>query len=1064
MKTQLVVTLHGIRTFGHWQERLEKVLRQANDEQGSGDRLLTIRNYKFGYFSVIAFAIPVLRWIVVWRFRKELHRLASSQPWDRIDLVGHSFGTHVLSWALLGMKPHERPSIHTIILAGSVLRADFPWQKLIGTDVRRVVNDCGSRDNVLLLSQFLVLFTGMAGRTGFIGTTHVNFRNRYSEFGHSGYFIDDNGHEYDRYMAAFWAPALLSAAEVPHFDQRRSGGILDGIAITLANNAEPIKLTVYVMPFILAVLWIAGLYATSEDRQRRALSEALSAEAQLLLVQQPFAINESAALAVAANRFQDSTNTRQALRRALDLLPALETVLKTEIYDPHVALSRSTRRLALTGPVDGKGATEVWDLDKAERLLHLSHGEYFLSQKVAISEDGKTVAIVLDRAGAHRVVIKSMATPDSISAVELDDYSEDILITSDGEYVIATAGNKVHVIGTTDGATFAATHAFPSVVAAIALASDQRSLALVTGSRLVVLRDWSRSEPTVVTRQDVPMDTDRLLFSHDNKTLFASPTWGTARRFAIARLGDDALKGSVATTSTLTGAVAFSPNDRFVMVGYDNGRVEKFDLRTQLPTGWVVAHDGVIDMVTGIAVGDDDHFVATVSADRTARVWRDEEEVARLSHRGQSVDYVAFLDSGRLVTVGRDNLIKVWRVPRRFSDAFLGEQRSHRLLVAGGNEPCVATESHQQAADERRYRVSVLCAPKWEVRWHYDLEAPVSAAGLAEHGSDLHIVSGGDVLLFANWMRGDNENPVTLLTGEHARLASILPDSRLVARVKGQRDVEVVSYATVPEEPDASFRAAALIRKISLSSGGRFLVVSSEDGHCVYIVTRSECVTRIRERYVGSVADISDKESMLANIRLNTDVESWQNPTREIEVLNLPGGEQLNRRSVGRFGPTALTFSPTGLTLAAGMSDRLILLLSVPELVEVDRIPAREEVTSVAFSPDGSRLYADAGGMFALVTKPEIMRSQVCDRLLFEMPDAFNSNFISVPVTSRLPAAPALICAPSEETFGDVLWRLWHRLSAFVRSYVQELVTAMLGGVFDSLRPVPERHSVDDAH
>ena len=142
---QLVVTVHGIRTFGQWQERLEHLLREK-----SADRELTVINYKLGYFSVFAFIVPIFRWMVTRQFRAFLLNVGPSQAWDRIDLVGHSFGTHVIAWALYGTPGPLRPRIHTIILSGSVLRSNFQWNVLIGRSVLRVVNDCGTRDAVLL--------------------------------------------------------------------------------------------------------------------------------------------------------------------------------------------------------------------------------------------------------------------------------------------------------------------------------------------------------------------------------------------------------------------------------------------------------------------------------------------------------------------------------------------------------------------------------------------------------------------------------------------------------------------------------------------------------------------------------------------------------------------------------------------------------------------------------------------------------------------------------------------------------------------------------------------------
>jgi hypothetical protein len=59
----VVVTVHGIRTFGQWQERLEELLHIDTDD-------IKVLHYKFGRFSVIAFLIPFLRWLATRQFRK----------------------------------------------------------------------------------------------------------------------------------------------------------------------------------------------------------------------------------------------------------------------------------------------------------------------------------------------------------------------------------------------------------------------------------------------------------------------------------------------------------------------------------------------------------------------------------------------------------------------------------------------------------------------------------------------------------------------------------------------------------------------------------------------------------------------------------------------------------------------------------------------------------------------------------------------------------------------------------------------------------------------------------
>lgn len=209
-KDHLVITIHGIRTYGHWQQRLEDIV--INGEHASTDvNRIHFAHYQYGYFSLFAFLIPFIRSVVTRRFRKEFHRISHERSWSRIDLVGHSFGTHIIAWALMGMKAQDRPSIDTIILAGSVLRPNFYWGELLGQSVSRVINECGTRDNVLLLSQFVVLLTGMAGRTGFVGFVRDSLRNRYFNLDHSGYF-EKNGKPDDSFMTEYWVPLLRSDA------------------------------------------------------------------------------------------------------------------------------------------------------------------------------------------------------------------------------------------------------------------------------------------------------------------------------------------------------------------------------------------------------------------------------------------------------------------------------------------------------------------------------------------------------------------------------------------------------------------------------------------------------------------------------------------------------------------------------------------------------------------------------------------------------------------------------------------------------------------------------------
>jgi hypothetical protein len=245
----LLITVHGIRTFGLWQERLGEMLKETEPDAIAVD-------YKFGYFSGIAFLIPMVRDLLVRRFARALRARYKQGTWKRIDIVAHSFGTYIAANALLRMKPEERPPVHTMILAGSVLKVSFPLERFLGICVKRLVNECGIRDFVLILGQGAAVGTGLAGRSGIVGLQDDKFQNRFHQFGHSGYFDDDG-----TFMRTWWLPLLLGDGSIPRHPYPRALSNVKGALLFLINNADALKLTI-----VLAVC-VGGLVLYQEARK-----------------------------------------------------------------------------------------------------------------------------------------------------------------------------------------------------------------------------------------------------------------------------------------------------------------------------------------------------------------------------------------------------------------------------------------------------------------------------------------------------------------------------------------------------------------------------------------------------------------------------------------------------------------------------------------------------------------------------------------------------------------------------------------------------------------------------
>jgi tetratricopeptide (TPR) repeat protein len=238
----LIITVHGIRTYGNWQCELEDLLEAA--EPG-----VTVLRYQYGVFSSLAFLIPPLRWLVARQFRSFWVEAIRSVPeGTRIDLVAHSFGTYLVA-AALPYLPEGR-KIHTVIFAGSVLRPSFPWYKYLqARAVGRLVNECGWDDSVLVLCQSTALLMGMAGRIGFHGMVSDRFINRYYRFGHGGYFDPHR-----RLMREQWVPLLTTDAVVSHHDERPPLTALGGVRLFLISNMQFIKVAVACLLMMTAVL------------------------------------------------------------------------------------------------------------------------------------------------------------------------------------------------------------------------------------------------------------------------------------------------------------------------------------------------------------------------------------------------------------------------------------------------------------------------------------------------------------------------------------------------------------------------------------------------------------------------------------------------------------------------------------------------------------------------------------------------------------------------------------------------------------------------------------------
>ncbi len=214
---RVLISIHGIRTFGTWQGDFhEKVRSYSRDFEDF--------EVRYGFFDLVSFFIPPWRRRVS---REMASRVVSiiercSGP-VKVTLVAHSFGTVIAKEALeiLSRRSFDA-DVSTVIFCGSPIDAgeslDDAMSALAGNGV--LINDCGSRDWVLALARTFVPGLGDAGRVGFRRENSSRFVNRFFHGGHALYFegCKSGGHFVDRY----WLGVVVGEMKPEVVDERCS--------------------------------------------------------------------------------------------------------------------------------------------------------------------------------------------------------------------------------------------------------------------------------------------------------------------------------------------------------------------------------------------------------------------------------------------------------------------------------------------------------------------------------------------------------------------------------------------------------------------------------------------------------------------------------------------------------------------------------------------------------------------------------------------------------------------------------------------------------------------------
>lgn len=163
--TDVVFVIHGIRDKGFWTQKMARAIKLEAADRKQDFRSVTT---SYGYFAMAPF---VLWWIRKQKAEWLMDQYAEARahyPRANFSYVGHSNGTYLIARAL---RDYPAAQFKRVVLAGSVVRRDFGWQKL-GARVQQVLNYVATGDWVVAIfpkgmQPVRLLDLGSAGHDGF---------------------------------------------------------------------------------------------------------------------------------------------------------------------------------------------------------------------------------------------------------------------------------------------------------------------------------------------------------------------------------------------------------------------------------------------------------------------------------------------------------------------------------------------------------------------------------------------------------------------------------------------------------------------------------------------------------------------------------------------------------------------------------------------------------------------------------------------------------------------------------------------------------------------------------
>lgn len=192
----LVILVHGIRDIARWQGEVGTALEAEG---------LIVEHTSYGRWNLVLFLLPFdfIRRIAMKRVWTDIQHARMLHPGADVSIIAHSFGTFVVTRIL---KDQFALQLKRLILCGSIVRYNFPFEQIQNRFSPPLLNDVGTADPWPAIAEALTTDYGSAGTTGF---NRPGVEDRYHNDKGHGHFLSG------AFATTFWAPFLRDGTVVP---------------------------------------------------------------------------------------------------------------------------------------------------------------------------------------------------------------------------------------------------------------------------------------------------------------------------------------------------------------------------------------------------------------------------------------------------------------------------------------------------------------------------------------------------------------------------------------------------------------------------------------------------------------------------------------------------------------------------------------------------------------------------------------------------------------------------------------------------------------------------------